>query len=98
MFQNTTTPGQSFVVNGVDVTSAFDGVGPSYRLQTRDITSFITEDSITSMSLSRAVDQHGQMAMLGIIVDGKLLVDTGIVDTGPYTKRINLGVNGLFRP
>ena len=85
LFQDTTSGGQSFLVNGVEVMSAFNGVAASYSLQTRDITSFITEDSITSMSLSRTVGEHGLLRILGISVGGRLLVDTGVLDTGPFS-------------
>ena len=83
-FQDTTSPGQGIEINGTDVTNQFSGVGASYARQTRDVTGDFPGDAITSIKLSRAVGEHGQMAILGIIVGGALLVDTGVIDVGPF--------------
>ena len=91
LFQNTTDAGQSFLVNSVEVISAFNGVGASYSVKHETLLA-LSLKTITSMSLSE-VAEHGLLRILGIYV-GKLLVDTGVIDTGLLVHSVNHGVSG----
>ena len=88
---NSSTSGNYISINGTEVSGLIDSGAGTLVISTIDITA-LAGDAITAMKINRPVGTNNPIAIVGIALDGKLLVDQGIRDLGD--SRVEYQTNG----